>query len=193
VIVAGNRSANVQKNVKFGPASPAPEADRWCARSAFPHAGMWLALTVAEGNNMRIALLIACALTAGSLHAQSNRPVSADASVLTTVRIITPVKAGGTPLPTGTYELRLTGEYPAPAANEQRHEQEWVEFASNGKVVARELAEIQYDDDLPAVGASSEKARNGTRVEMLKDGEFLRISVKRGENRYLIYLPVNTG
>ena len=154
---------------------------------------MGLALTVAEGTNMRLALLIACALTAGSLHAQSNRPASADASVLTTVRITTPVKAGGTPLPAGMYELRLTGEHPAPAANEQRHDQEWVEFISNGKVVGRELAEIQYDDDLPAVGASSERARSGTRVEMLKDGEFLRISVKRDDNRYLIYLPVMTG
>jgi hypothetical protein len=153
---------------------------------------MWLALTVAEGNNMRLAL-IACVLSVGSLHAQSTRPVSADASVLATVRITKPVKAGGTPLPPGTYELRLTGEHPVSATNEQRHDQEWVEFASNGKVVARELAEIQYDDDLPAVGASSEKARDGTRVEMLKDGEFLRISVKREDNRYLIYLPVMTG
>lgn len=47
-----------------------------------------------------------------------------------------------------------------------------------------------HDDDLPAIGASSLRARNGTRIEMLKDGEFLRISVKRDRERYLIYLPV---
>jgi hypothetical protein len=46
------------------------------------------------------------------------------------------------------------------------------------------------DDDLPAVGASSLPVRSGTRVDMLKGGEFLRISVKGDRERYLIYLPV---
>ena len=32
--------------------------------------------------------------------------------------------------------------------------------------------------------------RDGTRVEMLKGGEFLRISLKRGSERFLIHLPV---
>jgi hypothetical protein len=44
--------------------------------------------------------------------------------------------------------------------------------------------------DLPAVGASSLPVRAGTRVDLLKGGEFLRISVKRDRERYLIYLPV---
>ena len=91
-----------------------------------------------------------------------------DDNVLTTVRIPTAVKAGGTLLPAASYQLRLTGEHPAPGG-EQREVQEWVEFISNGKVMARELAEILYDDDRPAVGASAQKARTGTRVEMLKD------------------------
>jgi hypothetical protein len=65
-----------------------------------------------------------------------------------------------------------------------------VEFVANGKVAARELVEVLRDDDLPAVGASSVPVRNGTRVEMLKGGEFLRVSVKRDHVRYLVYLPV---
>jgi hypothetical protein len=65
-----------------------------------------------------------------------------------------------------------------------------MEFLADGKVIAREIAEVLRDDDLPAEGASSQRARSGTRVEMLKGGEFLRISIKREKERYLIYLPV---
>lgn len=141
---------------------------------------------------MRLSILLVCALSVGSLNAQSSRTSTGDDNVLTTVRIPTAVKAGGTLLPAASYQLRLTGEHPAPGG-EQREVQEWVEFISNGKVVARELAEILYDDDRPAVGASAQKARTGTRVEMLKDREFLRVSVKRDNERYLIYLPVSGG
>ena len=141
---------------------------------------------------MRLSILLVCALSVGSLNAQSSRTSTGDDNVLTTVRIPTAVKAGGTLLPAASYQLRLTGEHPAPGG-EQREVQEWVEVISNGKVVARELAEILYDDDRPAVGASAQKARTGTRVEMLKDREFLRVSIKRDNERYLIYLPVSGG
>jgi hypothetical protein len=153
---------------------------------------MSLASVLAEGIDMRLSILLVCALSVGSLNAQSSRTSTGDDNVLTTVRIPTAVKAGGTLLPAASYQLRLTGEHPAPGG-EQREVQEWVEFISNGKVVARELAEILYDDDRPAVGASAQKARTGTRVEMLKDREFLRVSIKRDNERYLIYLPVSGG
>ena len=130
------------------------------------------------------------ALSAGSLIAESGADSKADASILTTVRISAPVTAAGTSLPAGTYELRLTGEHPAPPIGQALNAQEWVEFVKDGRVIAREAAEILYDDDLPSEGASSQKARPGTRVEMLKGGEFLRISVKREHDLYLIYLPV---
>jgi hypothetical protein len=153
---------------------------------------MSIASVVAEGIDMHLSIMLLCALSLGSFQVQSNRTINAADNILTTVRIPTAVKAGGTPLPAATYDLRLTGEHPA-SGGAQRESQEWVEFISNGKVVARELAEILYDDDLPAVGASSQKARPGTRVEMLKGGDFLRVSVKRDNERYLIYLPVSAG
>jgi hypothetical protein len=139
---------------------------------------------------MRLSILFVCALSVVSLQAQSSGG-TADVGAPTSVHIPTNVKAGGTPLLRGMYELRLTGEHPA-AGGEERPAQEWVEFSSSGKVVARELAEILYDDDLPAVGASSQKGRLGTRVEMLKDHDFVRISIKRDNQRYLVYLPVST-
>ena len=138
---------------------------------------------------MYLITLFVSALSAISLTTQADKPATANANTLTTVHIATTVTAGGTSLPAGTYELRLTGQSPVPVGDEQRTLREWVEFVANGKVVAREVAEILYDDDLPSVGASSQKVPSGTRVEMLKGGEFLRISVKRENVRYLIYLP----
>ena len=138
---------------------------------------------------MYLATLLVSALSAIGLATQADKPATADANRLTTVRIATTVMAGGTSLPAGTYELRLTGQSPVPVGDEQRTVREWVEFFANGTVVAREVAEILYDDALPSVGASSQRVPSGTRVEMLKGGEFLRISVKRENVRYLIYLP----
>ena len=110
--------------------------------------------------------------------------------ILATVRITQPVMAEGKLLPAGTYDLRVTGEHPTPLAGQSRDAQQWVEFVADGKVVAREIAEILFDLDLTPVGTSSAPVRSGTRVETLKGGEFLRISVKREHERYLIHLPV---
>jgi hypothetical protein len=139
---------------------------------------------------MRFALLflLASVLSAGRVTAEVDP--SGNGAVLTTVRISTPVLAGGAPLPAGTYEIRLTGQHPGPPTGQPQHTEELVEFIADGQIVARETAEIIYDADLPAEGASSQTVHSGTRVEMLKGGEFLRISVKRDRERYLIYLPV---
>ena len=134
--------------------------------------------------------LLLFAMSAGSPNAQSSAGTIAGATVLATVQISTPVLAGGTSLAAGRYEVRLTGEHPTPRVGQPRTPQESVEFVVNGKVVARDVAEILYDDDLPSIGASSQRAKTGTRVELLKGGEFLRISVKRERERYLIYLPL---
>ena len=138
---------------------------------------------------MRAALLFLFVSVLSSGSATAEVDPATTSAVLTTVRINAPVLAGGAPLPAGTYEIRLTGQRPSPPAGQPQDAEEWVEFVADGKVVARETAEIIDDDDLPAEGASSQTVQQGTRVEMLKGGEFLRISIKRDRQRYLIYLP----
>jgi hypothetical protein len=113
----------------------------------------------------------------------------AQTTVLGTVRITTAVMANGAVLPPGNYEVRLTQERPPARSGQSADARQWVEFASGGKVVGREIAQVLRDGDLPATGASSRPVPSGTKVEMLKDGEFLRISIKRDRERYLIYLP----
>ena len=133
-----------------------------------------------------VAALSLLALTM-STAAQIGPP---DETVLVTVRISEAVLASGRPLPSGTYQVRLTNERPAPHPGQSSDAQRWVEFVADGSVVAREVAEVLRDDDRPDIGASSERAAAGVHVQVLKGGEFLRISVKRETVRYLIHLPL---
>jgi hypothetical protein len=138
-----------------------------------------------------MTLFVVAGALIGSVAAagQSTPPSAAADGVLATVRIPHAVLANGKLLPAGTYDLRLTNEWLSPMT------ERWVELVANGTVVAREVAVVLRDDDLPAIGASSVPGRIGTRVEMLKGGEYLRLSVKRaGEReRYLVHLPVAPG
>ena len=138
-----------------------------------------------------ISLLAVVGALGVSLVAAQQKPALVDANgTLTSVHITQSVLANGKPLSAGAYELRLTNEHPTPLPGQSPDAERWVEFVANGTVVAREVAVVLRDDDLPSIGASSVKTRDGTRVEMLQGGEFVRISVKRGNERYLVYLRV---
>jgi hypothetical protein len=138
---------------------------------------------------MATVLIAACA---NLFVATAGVAQTTEGEVLGTVRITASAMAGGTPLPAGTYQIRLTNDRPAVPAGQSPDGQRWVEFVAAGKVVAREIAEILRDDNLPAIGASSRPVRAGIRVDMLKGGEFLRVSIKRAGERFLIYLTVKS-
>jgi hypothetical protein len=136
--------------------------------------------------NHRLALLLVLTTIAAAASAQS----LSEADVLATVRTSEPVLADGRPLAPGTYQVRLTDERPTPRPGQSAAAQQWVELVADGSVMAREVAEVIRDDDRPEIGASAERAAEGVRVQILKGGDFLRISVKRQGVRYLIHLPV---
>jgi hypothetical protein len=133
-----------------------------------------------------LTLSVVLLLSLVAIAARASGQAGTDANVLARVRIPTAVLANGAPLAAGTYDVRLTPERPQPASEARQ----WVEFVAGGKVVGREIAQVLRDDALPAVGASSVRVPSGTRVEMLKGGDFLRVSVKRDGERYLVYLLV---
>jgi hypothetical protein len=56
-------------------------------------------------------------------------------------------------------------------------------------VVARDAAEVVTAADGVAVGTSGGTISR-PRVELLKGGDFMRVSMSRGGERYLIHLPV---
>ena len=109
-------------------------------------------------------------------------------SALGTVRISAPVTAGGQTLQPGSYEIRLTGEHVKPLAGQSEDAEQVVEFVSGGRVVARDVAEVMPGSAV-AVGTAG-GATSGARVERLKADDFLRVSMNREGDRYLIYLPL---
>jgi hypothetical protein len=121
-----------------------------------------------------------------------NAQAAASGTVLATVSIPRAVLADGKPLPAGRYTVRLTGDTPPPAPGASTNLEQWVEFVQGNQVRGRELASIVPADevsmtmqgpDMPSKGGS------GTRVEMLKGGEFLRVWINRSGRNYLVHLP----
>src|SRR5688572_19222032 len=109
------------------------------------------------------------------------------AASLGTVRITTPVMAGGVVLQPGIYELRDTGQHGKPLPGQSAEAQARVEFVQNGMVVATDIAEVMVGAIGP-VGTSGGASR--LRFERLKDGNFARVSGTHNGERYLVHLPL---
>ena len=107
------------------------------------------------------------------------------ASGLPIARIPQPVTANGQPLAPGAYEIRITMERPALPSGVPSETQRWVEFLAGGAVVAREIAEVIPDDAASPAAAGPPRAV----VQLLKEGDYVRVSIRQSGVRYLIYLP----
>lgn len=107
---------------------------------------------------------------------------------ITTVTLTEPVKADGKALAPGTYEVWLLDDRPnltGASSNAQRV----VELHQNGKMIAREVAEVFAAGERP-VGTAGTTGRMGrATVQKLRGGEFLRIAISDAGARYLIHLP----
>ena len=109
---------------------------------------------------------------------------------LGTVRVPSSVKADGKPLSAGTYQVRLTAQAASPDAKGQTTGLErWVEFVQGGQVKGREIATIIPQSQIDKVQKDAAPSPNGSRVDLLKGGDFYRVWINRGGNHYLIHLP----
>ncbi|MBS1816297.1 MAG: hypothetical protein JSU08_00045 [Acidobacteria bacterium] len=129
------------------------------------------------------ALALGLVSQAGIATAQS-KPTS-----LGSVTINHKVKADGQPLAAGTYQVRLTDETPKPAVGQSPEGERYVEFVKGGKVVAREVATVISDADVKTVVKGPAPSKGGTRVDMLKGNDYVRVWINRGGTNYLINLP----
>lgn len=115
---------------------------------------------------------------------------------LGSVRIPRAVQANGEPLPAGTYQVRLTPET-ASATEAQGATPEyerWVEFLKGGKPVGREMASVIPNSEIDEVAQSGQPGANGSRVELLRGGDYLRVWIRRGDTNVLVHLvPEATG
>jgi len=145
---------------------------------------------------MKVRILVAtlaAVLTAGVVSAQTTPQgqVPAGEATLGSVSLPRSVMADGKPLKAGTYQVRLTAQAATPAVPGQTMER-WVEFVQGGKVAGREVVSIipaaETKDLQPGPDAPA-STRTGTRVEILKGNEYLRVWINRAGVGYLIHLP----
>jgi hypothetical protein len=110
---------------------------------------------------------------------------------LGTVNIPRAVKANGEALPAGTYQVRVT-ETPAspPAAGQTPQYERWAEFLRGGKVVGREVVTIVPASDIKQVADMAPPPPGGSRAEVLKGNDYLRLWINRGGNHYLIHFNI---
>lgn len=146
---------------------------------------------------MKVRWLVAfllSALTAGAASAQTAQQgqVPPGETALGSVRLTRSVMADGKTLKAGTYQVRLTSQAASPAVPGQTMER-WVEFLQGGKLAGREVVSIvpasEMKDLQPGPDAPGRGTRAGTRVEMLKGNEYLRVWINRGGVNYLIHMP----
>ena len=137
-----------------------------------------------------IVALLLTGFTGVAAAQQGQAPTTETA--LGSVRIPRSVKADGKDLKAGTYTVRLTAQDAQPAVPGIKMER-WVEFVQGGKVAGREVASIITPDEVkdtqqgPDLPGKQPKA--GTRVDVLKGGDYLRVWITRNGVQYLIHLP----
>jgi hypothetical protein len=113
------------------------------------------------------------------------------AMVLGTVRLAKGVKANGQELAAGSYQVRLTADEAKPDAKGSSEVLErWVEFVKGGKVVGREVVSIVPANEAKLVQKDTPPPSGGSKVEVLKGGEYVRVWINKGGNYYLVHLPV---
>ena len=142
---------------------------------------------------MKVRWIVAFLLTAftGVAAAQQGQ-VPATETALGSVRIPRAVKADGKELKAGTYQVRLTAQAAAPAVPGQTMER-WVEFVQGGKVAGREVVSIvpsgEMKDLMPGPEGQGKAPSAGSKVEMLKGDDYLRVWITRAGVSYLIHMP----
>ena len=140
-----------------------------------------------------LVAVIAGVLLAGSAAAQTTPQgqVPTGATALGSVSLPRSVMADGKALKAGTYQVRLTADAAQPAVPGQQMER-WVEFVQGGKVAGREVVSIVPAGEMKDLNSQSKgpkPAAGGTRVEMLKGDEYLRVWINRRGVNYLLHLP----
>lgn len=144
--------------------------------------------------------ILAGTLLAGDALAQQQAPVQQPTTAETpqvptgevslgTVRIPRAVTADGKPLPAGTYTVRVTAQEAKPqAVGSTAALERWAEFLQKGEVKGREVVSIVPASESKLVVQDAPPASGGSKVQMLRGNEYLRVWFNRGGHHYLIHL-----
>jgi hypothetical protein len=123
----------------------------------------------------------------------AQRSGQAAGTSLGSVTLRTSVMANGERLAAGTYQVRLTTDTPKPGVGQSPDGERYVEFVRGGKVVAREVATVVPQAEIAQVADGPRPAAGGSRVEMLKGDDYVRVWINRAGMHYIIHLPPAKG
>lgn len=99
------------------------------------------------------------------------------------------VLADGQKLAAGTYQVRLSADVPKPAVGQSPDAERYVEFVRGGKVAGREVASVVPAAEIGQVADGPRPANGGSRVELLKGNDYVRVWINRGGTNYILHLP----
>jgi hypothetical protein len=118
-------------------------------------------------------------------------PTPRSGQSLGSVRLTQAVKANGQDLAAGTYTLRLTSDAVQPVVGQSPDAAQWVEFVQGGQVKGREMATKVPSAEVAQIAEGTPPAAGGSKVQLLKGSEYLRVWLNRGETHYLVHLAAN--
>lgn len=109
---------------------------------------------------------------------------------LGSVRLTRRVMADGKALSAGTYQVFLTAQEAQPAVVGQTEKLErWVEFRQGKDTKGREVVSIVPENEIKGVAYDTPPRAGGSKVEMLRGNDYVRVWINRGGNHFLIHLP----
>ena len=108
---------------------------------------------------------------------------------LGTVTIPRRVMANGETLSSGEYEVHLTAQSATPdAVGALAVLERWVEFRQGSDVRGREVVSIVPNAEIADVAKTAGPGSGSSRVEMLKENEYMRVWINQSGTHYLIHL-----
>jgi len=112
---------------------------------------------------------------------------------LGSVRITRGVTADGKPLPAGTYTVRVTAQEAKPeAVGTTEALERWAEFVQRGQVKGREVVSIVPASEAKVVAKDAPPRAGGSKVQVLRGNDYLRVWFNKAGHHYLIHLPTGT-
>ena len=144
-----------------------------------------------------VALFVTCGMAMPGVRTVAGQQLPATVDVPTgsealgTISLPRRVMANGQALAAGDYEVRLTAESATPATvGALTVLERWVEFSQGDDVRGREVVTIVPSDEISAVAKSAGPGSGASRVEMLRENEYLRVWINQSGTHYLIHLAV---
>ncbi len=144
-----------------------------------------------------VALFVAFGIAVPQVSSVAGQQLSADVDVpsgseaLGTVSLPRRVMANGEALSAGDYEVRLTAEAANPATvGALTVLERWVEFRQGDDVKGREVVTIVPNNEIGDVAKSAAPGSGASRVEMLRENEYMRVWINQSGTHYLIHLTV---